>query len=619
MKSYVLFLMGAGILLWGCGAKKNLPLATASEVVVVLNLEQVSQDRVPVTLDPGAFTVEQIRFYIPKTVPGTYSTDNYGQFVEQLVALDYKDQPLKVTREDQNTWLIADARSLDRITYFVNDSYDTEGSGENQVFSPAGTNISEGEHFMLNMHGFVGYFEGLGEVPYTITLKTPPSLSPATSLTLTDSEPGSYKFSAGRYFEVIDNPIQVCEDEPESFQVTDITVELSVYSPTGKYSASDFKPTISKMMDAQKAFLGETDGTRRYNILLYLSTMEEDAGGFGALEHHTSTVVVLPESLSKQQLEETMTDVVSHEFFHILTPLNVHSEEIQFFDYNNPKMSRHLWMYEGATEYFANLFQIRQGLIEEEAFYSRISEKIQFSQFYDDRMSFTEMSSNILEEPYESNYANVYQKGALINMTLDILLRDLSGGSYGVLDLMRKLSEKYDRDTPFRDPDLFREIEQLTYPEVGDFFETYVIGTTPIDYASVLEKVGLGLQGREVPCSFLLHGQSPFIDAYPQEGTIFIKPGIELNSTMKELGLHPGDILNTINGTEVNMETIGSIFSDTFSWTRETTVTVVIDREGKEMRLEGKLGTPTVREEGITPLADPTETQLLLREYWLKG
>jgi predicted metalloprotease with PDZ domain len=47
---------------------------------------------------------------------------------------------------------------------------------------------------------------------------------------------------------------------------------------------------------------------------------------------------------------------VTHEFFHIVTPLSIHSKEIQDFDYND-KMSEHLWMYEGVTEYFANLFK----------------------------------------------------------------------------------------------------------------------------------------------------------------------------------------------------------------------------------------------------------------------
>jgi predicted metalloprotease with PDZ domain len=54
-----------------------------------------------------------------------------------------------------------------------------------------------------------------------------------------------------------------------------------------------------------------------------------------------------------------MMDVVSHEFFHIVTH-HIHSKEIQDFDYNDPKMS-HLWMYEGVTEYFANLSKSIKG------------------------------------------------------------------------------------------------------------------------------------------------------------------------------------------------------------------------------------------------------------------
>jgi predicted metalloprotease with PDZ domain len=56
-----------------------------------------------------------------------------------------------------------------------------------------------------------------------------------------------------------------------------------------------------------------------------------------------------------------MKDVVSHEFFHIVTPLTIHSKEIHYFDYNSPKMSN-LWMYEGVTEYFA-IFSNQSSLI----------------------------------------------------------------------------------------------------------------------------------------------------------------------------------------------------------------------------------------------------------------
>lgn len=91
-------------------------------------------------------------------------------------------------------------------------------------------------------------------------------------------------------------------------------------------------------------------------------------------------------------------------------------------------MSRHLWMYEGVTEYFAHLFQVNQGLINNQEFYDRISSKIESSMNFNDTIPFTVMSQNILEEPYKSDYYNVYLKGALIGLALDIRLRELSDG-----------------------------------------------------------------------------------------------------------------------------------------------------------------------------------------------
>ena len=255
------YLLLTGIILWGCGATRNIPTASETAVAVSMDLAGVTDDRVQVSMDPGAFTTPQVRFYIPKTVPGTYKNNDYGQFIEDLVAYDYKGAPLKVNREGPNTWIIDDAENLDRITYYVNDSFDTEGQGDNNVFSPAGTNILAETHFMLNLHGFVGYFEGFQEVPYEISLNPPGSLKPYTSLTPLNTDGGGYAFRASRYFEVTDNPIQVTDQEAVTIDLEDITVNLSVYSPTRQYSAADLKPAMQKMMKAQKAFLGEIVGT----------------------------------------------------------------------------------------------------------------------------------------------------------------------------------------------------------------------------------------------------------------------------------------------------------------------------------------------------------------------
>ena len=106
-------------------------------------------------------------------------------------------------------------------------------------------------------------------------------------------------------------------------------------------------------------------------------------------------------------------------------------------------MSEHLWMYEGVTEYFANLFQVNQDLISEEEFYKRMSGKILQSRQMNDNLSFTKMSKNVLKAPYKDEYYNVYQKGALIAMCVDILIRENSNGQKGILNLMQDLSKEY--------------------------------------------------------------------------------------------------------------------------------------------------------------------------------
>ncbi|WP_133687017.1 M61 family metallopeptidase [Maribacter spongiicola] len=623
MKKNVL-VIAIALILSACGAGKAIVSVENAPIVAAIDLVNVIDDRVQVDLNPGAFATSTVIFSIPKTVPGTYSSDNYGQYIQDFKALDYNGNPLPFTKIDENSWSISNGTQLNKVLYWVNDTYDTENEIDDAVFSPAGTNIAAGSNFMLNLHGFVGYFDGFKEVPYSILIKKPADLIATTTLSKEPNrkaDPLWDGFVAKRYFEVIDNPIMYAKPNTETFEINGITVTLSLFSPNNVYKAADLKEKMVSMMGAQKKFLGDVDSTKEYNILLYLSDVNiPDAQGFGALEHHTSTVVVLPEAMDVGRLEQAMVDVVSHEFFHIVTPLSVHSKEIQYFDFNDPKMSEHLWMYEGTTEYFANLFQIQQGLISEKDFYERMLGKITNSKFYDDSMSFTVMSKNILEEPYEPNYANVYEKGALINMCLDIILREKSNGEKGMLWLMKELSKKYGTDIPFEDEALLPEIVSMTYPEVDVFFKEHVIGTTPIDYDAFLVKVGLVINDVEEPTGYFFDGQVPYMDVDVQnDSVVFIRENIELNSFFNDLKLKRGDIFRTINEQQINLETLRPIIGESFGWTPETVISMTIERDGEMISVSGPVGQPVKQVKKIVTLEGVTEEAVALRNAWLKN
>lgn len=620
----ICYALAFAALAYGCKSTQDLT-APDPTVVTTLDLVNVQDDKVMVSVDPGRFTTDSATFYIPKIVPGTYSTSNYGKYSESVKAYDYQGREMEVVQIDENSWSIPKAEKLDKLTYWTNDTFDIPGEGG--IYSMAGTNIAKDQNFLLNLHGFVGYFEGMKENKYRLEVKRPADMFGGTALRLSQTIPGgdgnvkTDVFNLSRYFEVIDNPIMYTLPDTASFKVEDMNVLLHVYSPNEKFSAQKLKPSMERMISAQKNFLGEVDDTEKYAILLYLSASpgEGDASNFGALEHHTSTVVVLPEMMSEAELEKNMTDIVSHEFFHIVTPLGIHSNEIHYFDYNDPEMSRHLWMYEGVTEYFANLFQVNQELITNEEFYDRIYEKMATAQNFDDTMPFTEMSENILEAPYKDSYYNVYQKGALIGMALDIRLRELSEGQSGILDLMKRLTEKYGKDRPFEDDRLFAEIASMTYPEIQEFFDLYVSGSTPIPYDLFFEKVGLELVEAEVPVGYFLKDQATPYITLNQAGNIFMRNDIELNSFHRKLGLEKGDRIKSINGTTYSRDNIYDLITTSMGWKEGEDVLMVVQRNGEEITLEASIEQPTAPGMKLVEQAGASDEQIELRYAWLKG
>ena len=99
------------------------------------------------------------------------------------------------------------------------------------------------------------------------------------------------------------------------------------------------------------------------------------------------------------------------------------------------------------------------------------------------------MSSGVLGK-YKNQFLNVYQKGALIAMCIDIKLLQLSNGKYGFMNLIQDLSARYGKQKGFKDEELFAEIGKLTYPEIEKFLQTYVSGSQPLPLEQVFNQCG---------------------------------------------------------------------------------------------------------------------------------
>src|SRR5688500_3959868 len=91
-----------------------------------VDLNQIQNDQVTVTLQTPKLTTPTATFSFPKIIPGTYAISDYGKFISNVKAFDKANKALAVTKLNDNQWKISNATSLTKLTYSVDDVYDTD-------------------------------------------------------------------------------------------------------------------------------------------------------------------------------------------------------------------------------------------------------------------------------------------------------------------------------------------------------------------------------------------------------------------------------------------------------------------------------------------------------------
>jgi predicted metalloprotease with PDZ domain len=230
------------------------------------------------------------------------------------------------------------------------------------------------------------------------------------------------------------------------------------------------------------------------------------------------------------------------------------------------------------------------------------------------------MSRNVLDE-HHSQFGNVYQKGALIGMCLDVKLLELSGGKYDLQRLMRDLSKFYGADNPFRDEELFPKIAALTYPEIGAFLKRYVAGARSGCHWRKYVKAAVGVRFESVQRinNFSLGGIGLGAD-------LSVINVSQMNAVGKQLGYMLNDKIVRINGKAVTPETFPETIQVLYANAKEgDKLKVSVEREDAKGRtkmhhLKGKMQkVETVRYNQLAFDANATPQQLALRKVWLKA
>ncbi|RYF98768.1 MAG: peptidase M61, partial [Chitinophagaceae bacterium] len=147
-----------------------------------VDLTKVENDKLEVSLVAPKISADQITYFLPKIVPGTYANYDFGRYVSNFKAYNAKGDTLPVDRVDVNSWSIKNAQSLYKITYKVDDSWDSPEIKGEKIFEPAGSDIDANKKFAINTFCFFGYFDNMKKVPYQVSFTKPEGFYGATSM-----------------------------------------------------------------------------------------------------------------------------------------------------------------------------------------------------------------------------------------------------------------------------------------------------------------------------------------------------------------------------------------------------------------------------------------------------
>jgi predicted metalloprotease with PDZ domain len=100
-----------------------------------VDLTTVKNDKLEVSLIAPKINKDEITYNLPKIVPGTYANYDFGRYITDFKAFDAAGKALKVEKLDKNSYKIAKAKSLYKITYLVDDTWDSPKSVVNMCLN----------------------------------------------------------------------------------------------------------------------------------------------------------------------------------------------------------------------------------------------------------------------------------------------------------------------------------------------------------------------------------------------------------------------------------------------------------------------------------------------------
>jgi len=527
------------------------------------NGEQRSVDVVMTFVPSGAGT-SPVVLSLPAWTPGAYEISNFARWVVGFEATS-DGKPLTWDKLDYDTWRIrpAGAKSVKVSFRYAADTLDNAMAWARPEF------------LLFNGTNLFLYPEGQSlEFAATVTVHTEPEWHVATGLAPTAAR---QTYTASNYHDLVDMPFFIGRYDLDSARVDNKWIRYATY-PAGAVSGavrSTAWDQIKKVIPPEIAVFGEAPWAN-YTIM---QIVDSTFGGASGLEHQSSHVDVLAPSYVGSEFQPSL---YAHEIFHSWNVKRLRPSEMWQYVYSHAQPTPWLWVSEGITDYYADLAEVRGGVIDEHGFYALTAEKINEVNA-SPPVSLEDASVNTWVHQVDGTGYIYYPKGSLAGLMLDILIRDGSDNRKSLDDVMRTLYQSdYKHGRGFTSTDWWNAVSAAAGGKsFASFSAKYIDGREPFPWDSILPMAGLRARLTKVPRLGVLTQQ----DA---NGVVVMN--VQEGSSAAAAGVKQGDYLVSVGEIPVEDQQFGARLRAKFGASAEGSPLVIKVRRGTEtVTLNGKL------------------------------
>ena len=506
---------------------------------------------------------------LPAWIPGSYLIRDFSRHIEHISAKSGY-QAIPITKLDNHRWRIGPCQAPVTITAVIY-AWD---------LSVRGAHVDE-THCFFNGTSVFFQVHGQEDHPCRLLLLPPPgtarwnaftSLPRDTRANANISRNGFGTYLAENYDALIDHPVEMGTPEVIKFEACGAKHEMVF---TGRVPNIDLKriaQDVKKICEAQIHFFEpETarvpflDSSNKY---VFMTMVTGDA--YGGLEHRASTALMasrkdLP-TLGHDKAPEgyqTFLGLVSHEYFHTWNVKRIKPAAFAPYRLAAESHTRLLWIFEGFTSYYDDLFLLRSGVIDRPTYLKTLGKQIASVMSMPGRhkQSVAESSFDAWTRYYkqDENAANAiisyYTKGALVALALDLTIRLATEQTRSLDDVMRLLWERYGRNFYQGNPIGLSEkgfpqlVREATGVDVSDEIQRWAYGREDLPLKQLFATQGLSLEWKSA-------NTRPSLDirTRKQGEHLVIATALE-GGAAHAAGLSAHDLLVAIDGVRVDAAT----------------------------------------------------------------